>query len=259
MNDIIPEMDENYPNLTLRHFTTMTSGYRAVGDEPRGGYTHGPSTTPFIPGTPLFTPPGSKYAYWDSAMNQFAYVLTRIAKEPLDVFLKRRIFDPIGVNPEQWRWGDFGEVEEYKINGGAGNNSNHIFISARELARFGHLILNHGNWNGKQLINSEWVQKASSVQVPTSLPEGHRESGLEGSGVYGFNWWVNGVKPNGARKWPDAPLSTFAAWGHNNNYLFILPEWNMVIVRLGLDHSDREITDKIISRFIGKVGHAIQE
>jgi CubicO group peptidase (beta-lactamase class C family) len=229
--DIVPEMNEDYPTLTLSHFTTMTSGYRAQGDEPRGNYTHGPSTTPFIPASPLFKPPGSKYAYWDSAMNQFAYILTRIAEEPLEDLLKHRIFDPIGVHPDQWRWGDFGEFGGYKINGGAGNNNNHIFISAREIARFGHLLLNQGNWDGKQVIPKDWVLKASAVQVPVSLPLGHTESGLQGSGVYGFNWWVNGIHPNGERKWPDAPLGTFAAWGHNNNNIFIIPEWDMVVVR----------------------------
>jgi hypothetical protein len=76
--DHVPSMAPTYPDVTLRHFTTMTSGYYAVGDESRGSYKHGPSTTPFKPaGTPLFRPPGSRYAYWDSAMNQFANVLTR--------------------------------------------------------------------------------------------------------------------------------------------------------------------------------------
>jgi CubicO group peptidase (beta-lactamase class C family) len=187
-------------------------------------------------------------------MNQFANILTRIAGEPLDDFLKRRLLDPIGMNPNQWRWGDFGEFGGYKINGGAGNNSNHIFISAREIARLGHLFLNQGNWDGKQLIPKNWVQKASTVQVPVSLPLGHSESGLEGSGVYGFNWWINGVKPNGERKWPGAPKGTYAAWGHNNNNLFIIPEWSMVVVRLGVDQNDKVITDKIISQFIQKIG-----
>ncbi|WP_439481109.1 serine hydrolase domain-containing protein [Cyclobacterium plantarum] len=102
VSDIVPEMRENYPDLTLRHFTTMTSGYRAQGDEARGNYTHGPSATPFIPGAPLFRPPGSKYAYWDSAMNQFAFILTLIAEEPLEDLLKNRVLDPIGINPKQW-------------------------------------------------------------------------------------------------------------------------------------------------------------
>jgi len=256
-SDVIPEMNDDYPNLMLRHFATMTSGYRAHDDEPRGSYTHGPSRTPFVPAAPLFTPPGSRYAYWDSAMNQFAHILTRIAGEPLQEFIKRRLLDPIGVNPDQWKWGDFGEFGGYIINGGAGNNSNHIFISAREIARLGHLFLNEGNWDGHQLIPRDWIQEASAVQVPASLPLGHSESGLEGSGVYGFNWWTNGVKPNGERKWPGAPNGTYAAWGHNNNNLFIIPEWNMVIVRLGMDQSDKVITDKINSQFIQKIGETI--
>jgi len=79
--DYVPSMTEVYPDVTLQHFTTMTSGYYAVGDKSSGSYKHGPSRTPFNPAkTPLFKPPGSRYAYWDSAMNQFANVLTSIAK-----------------------------------------------------------------------------------------------------------------------------------------------------------------------------------
>ncbi|MBI2479922.1 MAG: serine hydrolase [Planctomycetia bacterium] len=60
----VPELAEHFPDVTLRHFTTMTSGYRAVGDEPKGSYLHGPSSTPFRPfDKPLFSPPGSKYAF----------------------------------------------------------------------------------------------------------------------------------------------------------------------------------------------------
>jgi CubicO group peptidase (beta-lactamase class C family) len=64
---LVPELAAHYPNATLRHFATMTSGYRAVGDEPQGDYRHGPSSTPFLPARPLFSPPGSQFAYWDSA------------------------------------------------------------------------------------------------------------------------------------------------------------------------------------------------
>ena len=48
--EVLPEMKTHYPNVTLRHLTTMTSGYRAVGDTTTGTYKHGPSTTPFEPG-----------------------------------------------------------------------------------------------------------------------------------------------------------------------------------------------------------------
>jgi len=58
--DYVPSMAEVYPDVTLRHFTSMTSGYYAVGDKSSGSYKHGPSRTPFKPApTPLFKPPGS--------------------------------------------------------------------------------------------------------------------------------------------------------------------------------------------------------
>jgi CubicO group peptidase (beta-lactamase class C family) len=189
-------MTKTYPTVTLRHFATMTSGYYAVGDEPRGSYKHGPSLTPFLPcEEPLFAP-GTKYAYWDSAMNQFANTLTRIAGEPIEQLFRRRIAEPIGMNPSKWDWGDFGEVDGMVVNGGSGNQNKHIFISARELARFGHLFLNGGLWNGRRLISQSWIDAATKAHVPASLPL-EQLSGADGRGVYGFNWWTNGVKPAG--------------------------------------------------------------
>lgn len=255
--DILPELAKKFPNITLRHFTTMTSGYRAQGDEPRGGYLHGPSLTPFIPGEPLFAP-GTHYAYWDSAMNQFANVLTRIAKEELSVLFKRRIADPIGMNPNQWKWGNFGDINGLTVNGGSGNQGKSIQISAREAARFGLLFLNKGNWDGKQLISEWWVNLATTCHVPATMPNGHPESNIEGSGMYGFNWWTNGIKANGERRWNDAPASTYSASGYNNNDLFIIPDWNMVIVRLGLDQQDKAIGEKTYSSFLKKISKAIQ-
>jgi CubicO group peptidase (beta-lactamase class C family) len=257
--DYVPSMAASYPDVTLRHFTTMTSGYYAIGDKPRGSYKHGPSVTPFIPApTPLFKPPGSRYAYWDSAMNQFANVLTRIAGEPIETLFKRRIADPIGMDRSKWDWGDFGQIDGIVINGGAGNNNKHIFISSRQLARFGLLFLNRGRWKGKQLISASWVDMATKPQVPAST---HLEplSGADGRGVYGFNWWTNGIGPDGKRKWPGAPADTYSASGYNNNDMFIIPEWNMVIVRLGLDQRDFVITDVIYSTFLEKVGQAITQ
>jgi len=61
----------------------------------------------------------------------------------------------------------------------------------------------------------------------------------------------------GKRKWPVAPAGTYAASGYNNNDMFIIPEWNMVIVRLGLDQNDQLITDEGFSAFIQKIGEAL--
>ena len=254
--DHLPTLAAAYAQVTLRHFTTMTSGYRAAHDEPRGGYRHGPSPTPFDPcSAPLFAP-GRQYAYWDSAMNQFANVLTRIAGEPLEGFFRRRVADPIGMDPNEWHWGDFGRIDGITVNGGSGNSNKHIFISARQMARFGHLFLNQGNWAGRQLISRQWVEPATKAQVATSIPL-WPDSGADGRGVYGFNWWVNGIRADGTRNWPGAPIHTYAASGYNNNDMFVIPEWKMVIVRLGLDQRQFPITNGIYAEFIRRIGAAI--
>jgi CubicO group peptidase (beta-lactamase class C family) len=254
--DCVPAMATAYPDVTLRHFTTMTSGYRAEKDEPRGSYRHGPSLTPFDPcEMPLFAP-GTQYAYWDSAMNQFGNVLTRIAGESMKSVFKRRIADPIGMDPNEWDWGDFGKIDGIVVNGGSGNTSKHIFISARQMARLGHLFLNEGKWDGRQLIAADWVRAATKSHVSTAVGV-WPDSAADGRGVYGFNWWVNGVKADGSRRWVGAPVGTYAACGYNNNDMFVIPEWNMVVVRLGLDQRTFRITDEIYGEFIRRVGMAI--
>jgi CubicO group peptidase (beta-lactamase class C family) len=192
-------------------------------------------------------------------MNELALVLTRIAGESLETLFKRRIADPIGMNPRQWRWGEYGKDQDVVVNGGSGNSDKHILISAREMARFGHLFLNRGNWNGRQLINAKWVGEATSVHVPATLPWAQPESGIDGRGVYGFNWWVNGIKPDGQRLWPGAPPGVFAAAGHNNNRCFVIPDWRMVVVRLGLDEGDRKITDVEWGEFLRLIGIAVMK
>jgi CubicO group peptidase (beta-lactamase class C family) len=194
-------------------------------------------------------------------MNEFGLVLTTIAGEPLDALLKRRVMDPIGASAGGWKWGERRAPAGVKlwVNSGSGNGGGHVQISARELARFGHLVLNKGEWDGKQLISRAWVEQACAVQVPAAVPDGFPMSNIPGSGCYGFNWWVNGVGPDGKRKWPGATDRTFAALGHNNNLLFVVPESHMVVVRLGLDQADRKITDVEAGEFLRRVRDAVRD
>ena len=129
------------------------------------------------------------------------------------------------------------------------------------MARFGYLFLNRGNWNGKQLISAEWVDTATSVQVQPSVPDALPTSTRQGSGVYGYHWWPNGTRPDGTRRWSEAPFGTYGRSGHNNNDLFVLPAWNMVIVRLGLDERKSSggfpISNDIYSEFFKRLGASI--
>ncbi len=248
--EAVPALAEAYPDVTLRHLATMTSGYRAEGDAPKGAYAHGPSETPFAPSPrPLFAPPGSAFAYWDSAMNEMAHVLTRLAGEPLAALVARRVLGPIGIAPEAWTWGDWGPVEGCLVHGGAGNHGKHVRTSAAALARLGHLFLSGGTWAGRQVLPRTWVREATRPQVARDVPLAFDR--FDGGGCYGLNWWTNGVRRDGARRWPGAPAGTFAAVGLHNCVCFVVPEWALVAARLG---TERDVDEAAWSEFFRDVG-----
>ena len=223
--DIFDEYQMLYPNARLRDFTTMTSGFSAKGRSRWRDENEDWSWTPYDPAEPYFAP-GSAYAYWDEAQMTLGRLLTRIGKRKLVDYLEERVFKPTGMGSVEWN--TEGEVDGIPICNGCTN----VKLNARQMARFGHLYLNRGNWNGTQVLPAEWGDAATQNQVPVHIPVGNTDrSNVRGPGAYGFNWWTNG----GENRMPDAPPRTYYASGLNHNLLFVIPEWDMVVVRMGVD------------------------
>lgn len=118
-------------------------------------------------------------------------------------------------------------------------------MSVRDLARFGVLYLNRGNWNGTQLLGASWVDLATTSPLPASFP---RTAGIPAEmcpdqrtigggsdqsphmGGYSWLWWVNGIDDTGQRLWPDAPTDAYGAFGHwGRRVLFVMPGLDMVV------------------------------
>jgi CubicO group peptidase (beta-lactamase class C family) len=159
----------------------------------------------------------------------FGKGLTLVAGKSMKAYLDEKVMRDIEFGDWSWATEQDSSIQVSINNGCTGVN-----INASQLARIGYLFLNEGNWNGKQLINKEFVKAALSVQVSESVPvfEGERKN-AQGSGSYGFNWWVNSEE--GLSKMPHAPLRTAYLSGLNHNMCFVIPEWDMVIVRMGDD------------------------
>lgn len=230
--EVCPEYTALYPTVTLEHLATFTSGYDA---DPKNA---------FAATKPMYAP-GEKMHYSIQA-DVLALALTRIAGEPLKDLFMRRVGNPIGIDETQFQWRDFGKHDGLLINGGSGFPESGIHTNAYQMARFGWLYACGGKWNGKQLISTRYIQYATAPRVDSKLPP-YEANGWYTvlPGCYGLNWWVNGIEHTGVRKWPSAPASTFAAQGNNNNICIVLPEWEMVLVRLGgdqvidVDHYDQ--------------------
>ena len=128
--------------------------------------------------------------------------------------------------------------------------SSYAYMNARDWLKFGQLHLNNGAWEGEQILPTDWV---NYITKPTPASDGE----------YGAHFWLNidGTKPdeNGdvrKRYFPELPEDIYYFAGRDGQYVFIIPDKNMVITRLGLTRNERPIfamTD-VITQIYNSVG-----
>ena len=162
--------------------------------------------------------PGKVYEYNDVRVNALALAALNIWRKPLPQVLKENVMDEIGAS-NSWRW--FGYENSFVvIDGqivqsvsGGGHWGGGMFISARDLARFGLLSLNRGRWSKKQILSEEFFKQATT---PTQAQP-----------TYGFmNYFLNTDK----KLYPHAPANAFAHIGNGTNAIYVDPEHDLVVV-----------------------------
>ena len=104
-----------------------------------------------------------------------------------------------------------------------------LWISARDEARFGYLLLRQGQWGTRQIVSRDWVQQAT-----TRGPIGPD---------YGYLWWLNTEQ----KAWPHAPATSFAALGAGSNTIWIDPEHDIVIVWRWHNGSPDELIKRVLA------------
>jgi len=107
---------------------------------------------------------------------------------------------------------------------------NNVFFSKpRSMARFGLMMLNHGNWNGQQLLDTNYLNQM--INTSQSLNES-----------YGYLWWLNGkssyMLPGLQFVFPgsmtsSAPTDMYSALGKNGQILNVVPSMKLIMIRLG--------------------------
>ncbi len=252
--EIDTAVSDLYPELQLKHFSSMTSGYSGKGSTRWNEVSEDWSWTPYAIDSALFAP-GTQYAYWDEAQMMFGRLLTLKTGKSLKAIFDEQVGEIIGLGTYEW-----GTEQDPSLPGLTVNNGcTGVKINAEQLARFGHFYLNEGNWNGQQLLSKTWIEKATKNQVFTNKVADTDRNNVDGRGCYGYNWWVNGKMPTGKWHMPDAPKSLYYASGLHNNMCFVIPEWNMVFVRRGEDGNPVKGKPFVYNEFFKRLALAIKE
>lgn len=168
----------------------------------------------FAAGFPLVAEPGSPeaYCYSSGTSNIVSACAGRMVGggEPaVRAFLGSKVFGPIGMTSAEPSFDEAGTFVA----------SSYVDATAQDFARFGLLYLRDGLWDGERLLPAGWVDHA---RLPRSPDENF---------FHGAHWWTNGDR-----------RGSFLADGFEGQRIYLVPDRDLIIVRLGKTHTDHSVT-----------------
>ena len=157
--------------------------------------------TPIILGLKGIETPGKTYKYLSGNTQLLAMCIEKATGKKLADYVSESFWKPMGAESDAfWQTDKKGLVKAFCC----------VASNARDFARFGKLYLHNGKWNGQQLLDSTFVAKSVRPR-------------FKESSQYGYGWWLSEYK--------NKPL--FYMRGHLGQYVIVIPEDQLIIVRLG--------------------------
>jgi CubicO group peptidase (beta-lactamase class C family) len=210
-------VDDTRSQLTIHHALSMTMG--TAWDESSVPYTdprnsetamdNASNRYRFILERPVVDRPGAHWTYCGGATALLAHIVSKGSGKSLHDFARQYLFDPLGMGPTEWATGRDGEP--FAASG--------VRMSVRDLARIGTLMLHGGQFDGRQIVPSEWIARCTMPVV--SSDELRR---------YGYQWFLLDVAFGKPKGWAVGRLERmWMAQGEGGQRLFIIPALQLVI------------------------------
>ncbi|HEY7226404.1 MAG TPA: serine hydrolase domain-containing protein [Micromonosporaceae bacterium] len=193
----------NLAAIRVRDLLTMTAGHAA--DTLPAARASKSNWLRLVLEQPVAHEPGTRFVYNSGATYLLGAIVQRLSGQRLLDYLRPRVLDPLGITSATWEQDPEGlDVAGYGLS-----------ITVEELAAFGQLYLQRGQWRGRQLVPAAWVDAATSYQMASNLNDAPDwEQG------YGYQFWLS--RPGGYR-----------ADGAYGQFAIVLPEHDIVLATTG--------------------------
>jgi CubicO group peptidase (beta-lactamase class C family) len=265
VTDYLPELlktDPRYSKITLQHLLDMRSGVKfdegsyGLGDDAiRLGFR--PNILKHVLKVKVEKEPGGAFDYQSVNTELLALVVERATGKKISSYLQEKIWQPLGAeNSATWNVDSKKHKQEIAFAG--------LNATARDFAKLGQLYLNGGKWNDRQLLSKQWTDAVTNPeQFKKSL--GYKNQWWQSISFYkttdsleavAFRLkhpWSTNIKreaENYVVGYNPAPHAN----GILNQYIYVFPERNVVIVRLGRNWSHPE---KYATAFIYDIGNKL--
>lgn len=237
--DYLPE--EEFGQITIQHLLDMRSGIafnegyaNPFGDVAK--YYYGRDIAKYLTRVEVENVPGQYFQYVSVNPQLLADILERATGRSLHDYLTEKIWRPLGMEyPASW------SVDSKR------HQTEKAFCclnaAARDFAKFGRLYLHGGNWEGRQIVPAAWVERSTTFTEPLN------------NFNYTNQWWhaatsfpasdtsrtVNVLHTTYERNgetYIRQPLSAYYAQGILGQFVFVHPDKDLIIVRLGRKYGD---------------------
>lgn len=205
----VPELDTSLSQITIKHLLNMRSGLdynesysNPFVDMPK--YYYGTNLLKYITRLREKQEPNKEFNYISVNTLLLSLTIERATGMPLNEYLEKKLWIPMGMEFDATY--NLDSRRNHTIKGFCCLNAR-----ARDYAKFGRLYLNKGNWNGKQLISKQWIEKTLTND---------ENAGASKDYIYSYQW----------RRFPSG---AFWAQGILGQFVFCDPSKNLIIVRMG--------------------------
>ncbi len=207
IDDIHPSLEGVEKEATIKDLLTSTSGIY-----------HKAASTDNIPPKRLSHRHGEYFYYNNWDFNALGTIFRERTGHDIFEDFSNKIAIPIGMQDYRWT-----KDREYRYIRESLHPAYHFDMTARDLARFGLLIQNHGVWKDQRIIPEKWIYESTSSKV--------KVTNEEEKGSYGYLWWI--IDSDAIWKMSGFPENSFYAYGNWSQYIFILPSKELLIVHRG--------------------------
>ena len=218
--DLFPEHCPENPSeylqeINVKHLLTMNCGHSTDPTRKVWGDNKDNWIKVFME-HPVTHKPGTIYCYNSLGTYVLSAMVQKVTGQKVVDYLFPRLFRPLGINNVSWA-----ESPQGVNTGGWG-----LYLKTEDLAKMGLMILQKGQFNGKQIVPAEWIEAASAAQVPC-VPAGMNsdQAHLMKKAAKTSDW----LQGYGYQMWR-CRYNSFRADGANGQYIIMIPDKNAVIV-----------------------------
>jgi CubicO group peptidase (beta-lactamase class C family) len=208
------DADPRKATITIEDLLSMRSGLESTSGRNYGAWVTSRNWVRYVLNQPVSTEPGTRVEYSTGSTHLLSAILTKATGVSTWRFAQEQLAKPLGFTLSRWP-----QDPQGVFFGG-----NEMLMTPRQMVAFGELYRNHGRVGTEQLMPKSWIER-------TFVPRGRSRWGSDRE--YGYGWWIREL---GERK-------TYYAWGYGGQFVFVVPDAELVVVTTSRSDVSRERRD----------------